>query len=155
MSVSVSFEEFQNSAGRELQPSEWLEISQERVNQFADATLDHQFIHIDPVRAAATPFGGTIVHGFLTLSLLVYLNEQYALAPEGMKMLINYGSDKVRFLAPVRVGSRVRSQQKILEVSHRGGANWLVRIEVKIEIEGGSKPALLAEVLMLYVVEPS
>jgi len=153
MSVQVSFEDFKNSAGRELQPSDWLEITQERVNQFADATLDHQFIHVDPERAAATPFGGTIAHGFLTLSLLVYLNEQYALVPDGLKMLINYGSDKVRFLSPVRVGSRIRSAQKVLEVSHRGGPKWLVRLEVKIEIEGAAKPAVLAEVLMLYVVE--
>ncbi len=153
MSVQVSFEEFKNSAGRELQPSDWLEITQQRVNQFADATLDHQFIHIDPERAAATPFGGTIAHGFLTLSLMVYLNEQHSLLPDGLKMLINYGSDKVRFLAPVRVGSRVRSAQKILEVTHRGGPNWLLRLEVKIEIEGAAKPAVLAEVLMLYVVE--
>jgi acyl dehydratase len=152
MSTKVSFEEFKNSTGRVLEASDWLEITQQRVNQFADATLDHQFIHVDAERAAATPFGGTIAHGFLTLSLLVYLNSQHALEPEGMKMLINYGSDKVRFLAPVRVGSRIRSQQKILEVSHRGGSNWLLRIEVSIEIEGGTKPAVLAEVLMLYVV---
>lgn len=153
MGMQVSFEEFKNSAGRELEPSDWFEISQDRVNQFADATMDHQFIHIDPERAAATPFGGTIAHGFLTLSLMVHLNKQHSLQPEGMKMVINYGSDKVRFLVPVRVGSRVRSVQKILEVSHRGGPNWLVRLEVKIEIEGSAKPALLAEVLMLYVVE--
>ncbi len=152
MSTHVSFEEFKNSAGRELEASDWLEITQDRVNQFADATLDHQFIHVDPERAAATPFGGTIAHGFLTLSLLVHLNSQHALVPEGLKMVINYGSDKVRFLAPVRVGSRIRSLQKILEVSHRGGPNWLVRNEVTIEIEGGSKPALSAEVLMLYVL---
>ncbi len=153
MSTQVSFEEFQSSAGRELPPSDWLEITQERVNQFADATLDHQFIHLDAERAAATPFGGTIAHGFLTLSLMVHLNAQHALTPEGMQMVINYGSDKVRFLAPVRVGSRIRSVQKILEVSHRGANNWLVRNEVTIEIEGGSKPALLAEALMLYVLE--
>lgn len=153
MSVQVSFEEFKNSVGRELQPSDWLEITQDRVNQFADATLDYQFIHVDPERAAATPFGGTIAHGFLTLSLMVYLNEQFALLPEGLKMLINYGSDKVRFMAPVRVGSRVRSAQKVLQVRHRGGPNWLVKLEVKIEIEGATKPAIKAEVLMLYVMD--
>jgi acyl dehydratase len=152
MSTPVTLEEFRNSAGRVLAPSDWLEISQERVQQFADATLDHQFIHLDPERAAATPFGGTIAHGYLTLSLLVYLNSQFAMEPEGMQMLINYGSDKVRFLAPVRVGSRIRSQQKVLDVSQRSATNWLVKLEVTVEIEGGSKPAMLAEVLMLYVL---
>lgn len=152
MSTPVTLEEFSNSAGRVLAPSDWLEVTQERVQQFADATLDHQFIHLDPERAAATPFGGTIAHGYLTLSLLVYLNSQSAMEPEGMQMLINYGSDKVRFLAPVRVGSRIRSQQKVLEVSQRSATNWLVKLEVTVEIEGGSKPAMLAEVLMLYVV---
>ena len=152
MSITVSLEEFRNSVGRVLQPSDWLEVTQERVNQFADATLDHQFIHLDTERAAATPFGGTIAHGYLTLSLLVHLNEQPALHPEGMQMVINYGSDKVRFLAPVRVGSRIRTQQKVLDVSQRGESNWLVKIETTVEIEGGSKPAMLAEVLMLYVL---
>lgn len=152
MSTQVSLEEFRNSAGRELEPSDWLEITQERVNQFADATLDHQFIHLDPERAAATPFGGTIAHGYLTLSLLVHLNSQHALEPEGLQMLVNYGSDKVRFLAPVRVGSRIRSRQKVLEVSQRSATHWLVKLEVTIEIEGGTKPAMLAEVLMLYVI---
>ncbi|HET6565754.1 MAG TPA: MaoC family dehydratase [Xanthomonadales bacterium] len=152
MSTKVTLEEFRNSAGRELAPSDWLEVNQDRVNQFADATLDHQFIHLDPERAVATPFGGTIVHGYLTLSLLVHLNSQHALEPEGMQMLINYGSDKVRFLAPVRVGSRIRSTQKVIEVSQRSATNWLVKLEVTVEIEGGSKPAMLAEVLMLYVL---
>jgi acyl dehydratase len=152
MSTPVSLEEFRNSAGRVLAPSDWFQVSQERVQQFADATMDHQYIHLDPERAAATPFGGTIVHGYLTLSLLVHLNAQSALEPEGMQMVINYGSDKVRFLAPVRVGSRIRSQQKVLDVSQRSETNWLVKLEVSIEIEGGSKPAMLAEVLMLYVL---
>jgi acyl dehydratase len=152
MTTQVSFEDFKNSAGRVLEASDWLEVTQERINQFADSTLDHQFIHVDAERAAATPFGGTIAHGFLTLSLLVHLNSQHALVPEGVKMVVNYGSDKVRFLSPVRVGSRIRSQQKILDVSHRGGNNWLVKIEVSVDIEGGNKPALLAELLMLYIL---
>ncbi|MDZ4728798.1 MAG: MaoC family dehydratase [Xanthomonadales bacterium] len=152
MSTPISLEEFRNCAGRVLAPSDWLEITQKRVNQFADATLDHQFIHLDEQRAAATPFGGTIAHGYLTLSLLVHLNSQSALAPEGMQMVINYGSDKVRFLAPVRVGSRIRSLQKVLDVSQRNEKKWLVKLEVSVEIEGGRKPAMLAEVLMLYVL---
>jgi acyl dehydratase len=129
-----------------------MEITQQRVNQFADATEDHQFIHLDPEKAAHTPFGGTIAHGYLTLSLLVHLNGEHAVTPKGMSMVINYGSDKVRFLAPVRVGSRIRSLQKILEVTQKSAGMWLVKIAVTVEIENGSKPAMMAEVLYMYVV---
>jgi acyl dehydratase len=129
-----------------------MEITQQRVNQFADATEDHQFIHLDPEQAAQTPFGGTIAHGYLTLSLLVHLNGENAVTPEGMSMVINYGSDKVRFLAPVRVGSRIRSLQKILEVTEKSPGMWLVKIAVTVEIENGPKPAMMAEVLYMYVV---
>ena len=122
------------------------------MNQFADATDDHQFIHVDPEQAAQTPFGGTIAHGFLTLSLLPHLNHASALQPEGVKMVINYGSDKVRFLTPVRVGSRIRSLQKIIEVSEKSSKTWLVKTAVTIEIEHGNKPAMKAEVLTLYIV---
>ena len=149
----VPLEEFRRSTGRQLAPSSWLEITQERVQKFADATDDHQFIHLDPVRAAATPFGGTIAHGYLTLSLLVRLNEESALVPEGSAMTINYGTDKVRFMAPVRVGSRVRSQQKILEVTERTPGHWLIRTAVTVEVENSPKPAMLAEVLYIHVVK--
>jgi acyl dehydratase len=153
MSNTISLEEFRSSAGRELTPSDWFEITQERVNRFADATEDHQFIHIDPQRAAQTPFGGTIAHGFLTLSLLVHLNEQHALVPEGLAMVINYGSDKVRFLAPVPVGSRIRSRQKIVEVTEKAAKTFLVKTAVTVDIEHAAKPALSAEVLMMFVVK--
>lgn len=153
MSKTVSLEEFRSSAGRELPPSDWLEITQQRINQFADATEDHQFIHIDPERAAKTPFGGTIAHGFLTLSLLVHLNDQHALVPEGLAMVINYGSDKVRFLAPVPVGSRIRSRQKIVEVNEKAAKTFLVKTAVTVDIENAPKPALSAELLMLFVVK--
>ena len=93
------------------------------------------------------------MHGYLTLSLLVHLNEKATLIPEGMTMVVNYGADKIRFLAPVPVGSRIRTHQKILDVSKRGAHHWLVKNEVTIEIEGVNKPAMLAEVLMLYVVD--
>jgi len=152
MPKTVSLEEFSLSAGRELEPSDWLEINQQRVNLFADATEDHQFIHVNPERAAATPFGGTIAHGYLTLSLLVYLNNQAALVPEGLSMVINYGSDKVRFMAAVPVGSRIRSHQKILEVTHRGRDMWLVKYAVTVEIENRPKPAMMAEILLMFVV---
>ncbi len=149
----VSLEEFAHLAGTELEPSSWMEITQQRVNQFADATEDHQFIHLDPERAAQTSFGGTIAHGYLTLSLLVHLNGENAVTPEGMAMVINYGSDKVRFLAPVRVGSRIRSVQKILEVNEKSPGMWLLKISVTVEIEHAPKPAMMAEVLYMYVVQ--
>lgn len=152
MPKTVSLDEFRASAGRELPPSDWFEITQERVDRFADATEDHQFIHVDPERAAATPFGGTIAHGFLTLSLLVHLNDQHALVPENLAMVINYGSDKVRFLAPVPVGSRIRSHQKIVDVTEKASKSFLVKTAVTVEIEHASKPALAAEVLMMFVV---
>ncbi len=148
----ISLEEFRGSAGRELEPSSWLEITQQRVNQFADATDDHQFIHIDQEEAAKTPFGGTIAHGYLTLSLLAHLNREAALLPQGMTMAINYGSNKVRFLAAVRVGSRIRSLQKILEVREKGRGIWMVKTAVTVEIEHGKKPAMKAEVLSMYFV---
>jgi acyl dehydratase len=152
MPTTVSLEEFCNSTGRELEPSDWLTVTQQRVNQFADATDDHQFIHVDPGQAAQTPFGGTIAHGFLTLSLLPHLNHASVLQPEGVKMVINYGSDKVRFMTPVRVGSRIRALQKILEISEKSSSTWLVKTAVTVEIEHGSKPAMKAEVLTLYIV---
>lgn len=153
MAIDVTLEEFRNAAGRVLAPSSWLEITQERVNLFADATDDHQFIHVDPVKAAATPFGGTIAHGYLTLSLLVHLNAETAIVPEGRTMTINYGSDKVRFLSPVPVGSRIRSQQKVLEVTQKSPGYWLIRTAVTVEIENSPKAAMLAEVLYLHVVK--
>ena len=152
MPTTVDIETFRNLAGKELGPSEWLEISQERVNQFADATDDHQFIHVDEEKAADTPFGGTIAHGYLTQSLIVHLNKEKAVLPEGMSMVINYGSDKVRFMAPVPVGSRIRSQQKILEVVEKRKGMWLVKTAVTVEIENAKKPAMIAEVLHMIFV---
>lgn len=152
MPTTVSLDEFRTLAGRELEPSSWMEISQDRVQQFADATEDHQFIHLDPVKAAQTPFGGTIAHGYLTQSLLVYLNRQTAIFPEGLAMVINYGSDRVRFLAPVRVGSRIRTVQKIVDVTEKTPGMWLIKVDVTVEIENAAKPAMKAEVLYMYVV---
>ena len=152
MTEAIKAEEMPNLVGRELEPSPWLEITQERVNQFADATNDHQFIHIDPEKAAQTPFGGPIAHGFLSLSLLSYLNEQTAIVPENTVMAINYGSDKIRYLAPVRVGKRIRSHQKILEVTEKNPGQWLMKTAVTVEIEGEETPALVAELLAMTVV---
>ncbi len=138
--------------GKELEPSPWFEITQERVNQFADATNDHQYIHVDEAKAAKTPFGGTIAHGFLSLSLLPYLNSQSAVVPENLVMGINYGSDKVRYLTPVRVGKRIRTLQKILDVTEKNPGQWLLKTAVTVEIEGEPKPALIAETLSMMVV---
>lgn len=149
---TVPVSELPGMVGQELEPSDWLEITQERVNQFADATNDHQFIHVDPQKAKASPFGGPIAHGYLTLSLLSFLNAKSSIVPEGMQVVVNYGSDKVRYLAPVPVGSRIRTRQKVAEVSEKKPGHWLVKNEVTVEIEGQETPALIAEILFMYIV---
>jgi len=152
MANTVNLEEFAASAGRELEPSDWMRIEQQRIDEFAHATEDFQFIHVDPDRAARTPFRGTIAHGFLTLSLVSHLNQQTMILPEGLLMAINYGSDKVRYLQPVRVGDRVRTRQTILQVSPRKPGQWLLKRSVQVEIEGQRKAALNAEILTMYVI---
>ncbi len=150
---TIPLEEFKNLAGTELGVSEWLRIDQNRINRFADATDDHQFIHVDPEQAAKTPFGSTIAHGYLTLSLVPYLNAQCMVAPQGTVMGINYGSDKIRFLQPVITGSRVRSNTKVLSVREKAPGQWLLKASVTVEIEGSEKPALIAELLSLLIVQ--
>ena len=150
---NISVEDFKNSAGTGLGPSDWLLIDQERINCFADATSDHQFIHVDAEKAAATPFGSTIAHGFLSLSLISHLVGQIMLKPEGTVMGINYGSDKVRFLQPVKVNARVRARARIDKVSARPGGQYLVKYTVTVEIENEERPALIAEILSLYIIE--
>ena len=152
MTKTIKAEDLPGLVGKELEPSPWIEITQERVNQFADATNDHQFIHIDPEKAAQTPFGGPIAHGFLSLSLLSYLNAQNALIPENLLMGLNYGSDKGRYLMPVRVGKRIRSRQTVLEVTEKNPGQWLIKNAVTVEIEGEETPALVAEILSMMVL---
>ncbi len=152
MTITVSLDEFTASSGRRLEPSEWLLIDQEKINEFAAATNDHQFIHVDPIKAAQTSFGGTIAHGYLTLSLLSYLNAQNMIVPAGLVMAINYGSNKVRFLRPVSVTDRIRSHQTILEITPKKTGQWLLRRSVKVEIENMETPAMIAEILSLYIV---
>jgi acyl dehydratase len=137
--------------GEELEPSDWFEITQAQVNQFADATHDHQFIHVKPLRAKFTPFRGTIAHGFLVLSMISHLAQQNAVRPEGLKMALNYGSDKVRFLTPVRVGKRIRARQTIIDVAEKKPGHWLMKTEITIDIENEDKPALIAEMLAMYI----
>ena len=118
----VPKDEMVNAIGTKFEPGAWIEISQERINAFADCTEDHQFIHLDEEKAAQTPFGGTIAHGFLTLSLLSKMVEGNGVIPENTVMGINYGFDKVRFLAPVRAGKRVRANVEVSDISPRMAA---------------------------------
>lgn len=149
---TVSKEELLRMAGTAVEPSAWLRIDQDRINLFADATGDHQYIHIDPEKASKTPFGATIAHGFLSLSLLPHLSEEVAVRPEGVHMVINYGLNKVRFLQPVKVGSEVRLVSKIADVVEKKPGHILITTEAAVEIRGEEKPALVAEMLLMYVV---
>jgi acyl dehydratase len=153
MAQTVTRQELTAMVGRELGASDWFLIDQARVNEFADVTLDHQFVHVDVERAKATPFGGTIAHGFLTLSLLVHLCLPFIPEPVNRKLVVNYGFDKVRFSAPVKVGKRIRAVAKLGEVNERRPGNIVMRVDVTVEIEGENKPALVAEWLSLHVVD--
>lgn len=149
----LGIEDFEALVGVEQEPSDWLLVDQARIDAFADATGDHQFIHVDPGEAAKTPFGGTIAHGFLTLSLLSYFSLREGLAPKGTKMAINYGLNRLRFLNPVKVDSRVRVHSRIEAVERKAGKGLMVTRRVEIEIEGETRPALVAETITLYMME--
>lgn len=139
--------------GQVVGTSQWVEVTQERVNKFAEATGDFQFIHVDPEKAALTPFGGTIAHGFLTLSLIPLLTmESDCPRPEGIKMGVNYGGNRTRFLAPVRVGKRIRGHFKLLEMEEKRPGQWQQTMEITVEIEGEEKPALLCEWVSQFFV---
>jgi len=146
-------QELQTKVGQNIGTSEWVLVDQDMINKFADATGDHQFIHIDEEKAKLTPFGGTIAHGFLTLSLIPMLGARTD-APkiEGVKMGVNYGGNKVRFLAPVRSGKRVRSHVKLLELEEKRPGQWQQTNEITVEIEGEEKPALIAEWITQFFV---
>jgi acyl dehydratase len=141
--------EIRSKIGQEIGLSDWLDVTQDRINEFADATDDHQFIHIDPTAAAQTPFGGTIAHGFLSLSLLSRMAADAMLVPDGVKMAVNYGLDRVRFLAPVRSGKRVRVRFVLDSVDEKAPGQILMRHTVTVEIEDEDKPALTAQWLGL------
>ena len=148
----VPVTELKNYIGKELGCSDWLTIDQERINLFAEATGDFQFIHVDPVKAANTPFGATIAHGFLTLSLIPKLMGDLLVLPEGMKMVINYGLDTVRFVQPVLVNSRVRLKVELTDATEKKPAQWLLKATTTMEIEGQEKPAFVAEPLSMCFV---
>ena len=148
----VPVNELKGFIGKELGCSDWLVIDQQRIDQFAECTGDHQFIHVDPEAAGQTPFGGTIAHGFLTLSLASAMSYDAVKPLDGVVMGVNYGFDKLRFLAPVPAGSRVRGRFKLLSAEDKGGGRWLIKHELTIEIDGADKPALIAEWLGMQVV---
>ena len=146
----VPAEKLVDYVGKEIGTSEWFEVAQERINQFADTTLDHQFIHVDPEKA--TPlFGSTIAHGFLSLSLIPHLTSQAVLAPENLKHVFNYGLDKVRFINPVNVGSKVRTLSKVVSVDDKCDGRYLMKTEITMEIDGVDKPAFVAESLSMFI----
>jgi acyl dehydratase len=148
MTTTVAYADAAGLAGTDLGHTDWLEITQDRVNTFADATGDHQWIHTDPERAASGPFGGPIAHGFLTLSLAVtFWTELFDL--EGVGTKVNYGLEKVRFISPVKVGARVRMTAVIAEVTEIPGG-YQFTVDQTIEIEGGTKPAVVARGLYRF-----
>ena len=146
-------QEVQAQVGQQVGTSEWVVMSQERINQFAEATGDHQFIHIDPDKAKLTPFGGTIAHGFLTLSMIPYLSANSDLPKvDGVKMGVNYGGNKTRFISPVRSGKRIRGHWKLVDLEEKRPGQWQQTHEITIEIEGEDKPALITEWIMQFFV---
>lgn len=152
MAVTMNKDNVRSLIGSEIGVSDWIRIDQARINAFADTTEDHQYIHVDPVRAAQTPFGCTIAHGLLTLSLLPRFVADIGGAMEGAVMGLNYGFDKIRFLAPVKVNSRVRARAKLLDVNEKAPKQFLIKQEITVEIENEAKPALVAEWLTMVVV---
>ena len=147
----VPKEEMLDAIGTKFEPGEWIEVTQDRINTFADCTEDHQFIHVDEEAAKNTPFGGTIAHGFLTLSLLSKMAEGNGVVPENIVMGINYGFDKVRFLAPVSAGKRVRANSEIVNIDRKDENRFLTKQAISVEIEGEETPALIAEWLTMVI----
>jgi acyl dehydratase len=145
----ATLDEIHAKIGQPVGVSDWIEVDQDRIGQFADATEDHQFIHVDPAAAAAAGLGGTIAHGFLSLSLLSRMAADVMLIPDTAKMALNYGLDRVRFLAPVKAGKRVRGHFTLEGVDEKAPGQLLIRQTVSVEIEGEAKPALTAQWLGL------
>ncbi len=150
MRTFKSIDELSAAVGEKLGTSDWVVVEQDRINTFADATGDHQWIHIDAARAAQGPFGGTIAHGMLTLSLLpTFLSQIYSV--EGVRLAINYGLDRVRFPSPVPAGSRLRAHSHLAEVTPLDAAVQ-IKLSTTIEIEGGNKPACVVESIVRYII---
>lgn len=149
--ASLTFADYRDAAGRDLGASPWMGIDQARIDAFAECTDDHQWIHVDRERAAEGPFGSTIAHGYLTLSLLVPLLDALGAFPSDGTTVVNYGLDRLRFIAPVPAGSRVRLHARVSEVRPKGEDRLLVSFDCSVEIEGQDSPALAAQVLHLLV----
>lgn len=145
----ATIDEIRSKIGQSIGASDWIEVGQDRISAFADATEDHQFIHIDQELARQTPFGGTIAHGFLSLSLLSRMAADVMLVPDTTRMAVNYGLDRVRFLAPVKSGKRVRGHFTLDGIDEKAPGQLLIRQTVSVEIEGEEKPALTAQWLGL------
>jgi acyl dehydratase len=148
----TTLEEIQARVGTEIGLSDWILVDQARIDAFAEVTEDRQFIHVDPDAAARTPFGGTIAHGFLTLSLLSRMAADAMLVPDSFRMGVNYGFEKVRFLAPVRAGRRIRGRFTLVRAVEKRPGQWEMLHNVSVEIEGEAKPALVAEWIGLIFV---
>lgn len=154
MSLVIHASELSQYIGQDVGVSDWVTVDQQRIDRFADATGDHQFIHIDPVRAAQTEFGTTIAHGFLTLSLLSEMGRrQGSLKLHATRMTINYGLDKVRFITPVKAGARIRARFHLTEANEKRPGQFLLKHSVTVEIEGSARPALIAEWLGLTIID--
>lgn len=149
---TVSPEAIADYVGKETGVSDWITIDQQRIDKFADVTEDHQFIHVDPEAAKKTPFGATVAHGFLTLSMLSRLARDCVLVLEGVKMGVNYGFDKVRLMSPVKSGKRIRGRFTLMSADQKIPGQWSFKYAVKVEIEGEEKPALIAEWLSMQLV---
>ena len=149
----VPANELEKYIGQETGVSNWIEITQERINQFAEATNDHQFIHVDEEMAKATPWGTTIAHGYLTLSLVSFMSAEVGFMPENVQMAVNYGVDKVRFMEAVPVNSKIRGRFVLSDVQYKRSGRWLLKSTITIEIEGKDKPAAVVEALSLYIVK--
>jgi acyl dehydratase len=153
MTTLISKNQLMDYVGFECPPTTWHKITQEQINRFADVTLDHQFIHVDPEAAKATPFGGTIAHGFLTLSMLSHFAQQFSVVIDTVVMGINYGFDKVRFIAPVKVNKEIRAKATIANITEKTPGQVLIKYIVEIEINGEEKPAVFAEMYGLQIVK--
>ena len=148
----ATLDEIRSRIGTEVGLSDWLTIDQTRIDAFAEATEDRQFIHVDPQAAAITPFGGTVAHGFLSLSMLSRMGSEAMLIPDDVTMAVNYGLDRIRFIAPVRSGQRIRGRFVLDSIDKKAPGQLLVRHSVTVEIEGVDKPALTAQWLGLLFV---
>lgn len=152
MAREIETTEIAAMIGAEIGLSDWVLIDQDRIDRFADVTEDDQFIHVDPAKAAQTPFGGTIAHGFLTLAMLSRLAEHVIPRLKNVRIGVNYGFDKVRFMNPVRSGKRIRGRFSLVSADERLAGNWTFRYGVRVEIEGEEKPALVAEWIGMQIL---